>query len=160
MELWELFAREAIRDRIARWNACGDAGQVSQMVQVLAPDVEFQVGDDPPLRGRGVVEAYLGGVRGSKPSERPVSDPVPPGPYAKSGHLPTRHFTGTTVIDLHGPERASVRTYYAVLTSYGLDHWGRYLDEFELVGGEWLITKRAITVEGVDPEGWAATFSR
>jgi hypothetical protein len=44
MELWELAARESIRDRIARWNAGGDAGRFAEMVMVLAPDVEFQAG--------------------------------------------------------------------------------------------------------------------
>ena len=42
MELWELVARESIRDRIARWNNNGDAGRFADMVLVLAPDVEFQ----------------------------------------------------------------------------------------------------------------------
>ena len=41
MELWEVIARESIRDRIARWNSNGDAGRYAEMVQVLAPDVEF-----------------------------------------------------------------------------------------------------------------------
>jgi hypothetical protein len=52
-----------------------------------------------------------------------------------------------------------VRTYYAVLSSFGLDHWGRYLDEFGVVDGEWLITKRNVTTEGVDPDGWAAVLA-
>ena len=43
-----------------------------------------------------------------------------------------------------------------VVSSTGLDHWGRYLDEFGVVDGEWLITRRTITTEGVDPDGWAA----
>ena len=32
-------------------------------------------------------------------------------------------------------------------------------DEFELVDDDWLIAKRTITTEGVDPEGWAGSFS-
>jgi len=43
MELWELVARESIRDRIARWNANGDAGRMAEMVKVLAPEVEFSI---------------------------------------------------------------------------------------------------------------------
>jgi hypothetical protein len=46
-----------------------------------------------------------------------------------------------------------------VLSSFGLDHWGRYLDEFGVVDGEWLITKRTVTTEGVDPDGWAAALA-
>ena len=52
-----------------------------------------------------------------------------------------------------------MRTYYVVLSSFGLDHWGRYLDEFGVVDGEWLITKRTVTTDGVDPEGWAAVLA-
>ena len=49
-----------------------------------------------------------------------------------------------------------MRSYYQVVSSIGLDHWGRYLDEFGVVDGEWLITQRTVTTEGVDPDGWAA----
>jgi hypothetical protein len=54
---------------------------------------------------------------------------------------------------------AAALTYYAVLSSFGLDHWGRYLDEFGVVDGEWLITRRTVTTEGVDPDGWAAVLA-
>jgi hypothetical protein len=46
-----------------------------------------------------------------------------------------------------------------VLSSFGLDHWGRYIDEVGVVDDEWLITKRVITTDGVDPDGWAAVLS-
>ena len=98
MEVWELVARESIRDRIA------------------------------PTAGR----------------------------YVPSGGRPSlRHYTSTIQIDVESETNARVRSYYAVLTSSGLDHWGRYLDEFAVVDGEWLITRRTVTTEGVDPEGWA-----
>ena len=160
MELWELVARESIRDRIARWNANGDAGRVSEMVKVLAPTVEFQAGDGPLIHGRDAVEAYMGGVRASKPAGPETEAPVHMGRYVAEGGRPSlRHFTGTTVIDLLSPTSARVRTYYAVLSSFGLDHWGRYLDEFEVVDDTWLIIKRTVTTEGVDPEGWAGSFA-
>jgi hypothetical protein len=156
VEHWELVARESIRDRIARWNADGDAGRQGEMVQVLAPHVEFQAADSPVMHGRDEVLAYLSGVRSDDQTPR---DPPPPGRYLPPGKRPSiRHFTSTTQIDLESETTATVRTYYAVLTSHGLDHWGRYLDEFGVVDGQWLITKRTITTEGVDPDGWAATF--
>ena len=67
-----------------------------------------------------------------------------------------RHYTSTIQIDLLSEDRARVRSYYVVLASFGLDHWGRYLDEFGVVDGEWLITRRTVTTEGVDPDGWAS----
>ena len=76
---------------------------------------------------------------------------MPPG-----GRPSIRHYTSTIQIDLASDTSARVRSYYVVLSSFGLDHWGRYLDEFGVVDGEWLITKRTVTTEGVDPDGWAA----
>ncbi len=160
MELWELVARESIRDRIARWNSNGDAGRMDQMVLVLAPDVEFQAAESEVLHGRDAVLGFLTGVKGDKAaSAQPVAPPRT-GRYLPPGKRPSlRHFTSTPTIDFESETRAQVRTYYAVLSTFGLDHWGRYLDEFGVVDGEWLITKRTVTTEGVDPDGWAAVLA-
>jgi SnoaL-like domain len=157
MELWELMARESIRDRIARWNSNGDAGRIADMVLVLAPDVEFQAAESDVLHGRDAVLAFLTGVKGDKADADQPAPPAPTGRYLPPGKRPSiRHYTSTTQIDFDSETSAQVRTYYAVLSSFGLDHWGRYLDEFSIVDGEWLITKRTVTTEGVDPDGWAA----
>jgi len=161
MELWELVARESIRDLIARWNYNGDARHMDEMVLVLAPDVEFRAVDDDVLHGRGAVLDFLTGVRDGK--DAGSADPRPPrndGRYLPAGTNPSiRHFTSNPRISFESETRAQVRTYYAVLSSFGLDHWGRYIDEFGVVDGEWLITKRVVTTDGVDPEGWAAALS-
>jgi hypothetical protein len=150
MELWELAARESIRDRIARWNSNGDAGRFTEMVAVLAPDVEFEPTPATVLHGRDAVLEYLGGVGSGAPPDRS-------GRYVPEGGRPTlRHFTSTIQIDLLSETMARVRSYYQVVSSVGLDHWGRYLDDFGVVDGEWLITRRTITTEGVEPDGWAA----
>ena len=44
MEVWELIARESIRDCIARYNANGDSGRIDQMVEVFAPDGIMETG--------------------------------------------------------------------------------------------------------------------
>jgi hypothetical protein len=159
MELSELVARESIRDCIAHWNYHGDARQMDEMVLVLAPDVEFQAVDGDVLHGRAAVLDFLTGVR---PRRDDASDPRPApnaGRYLPAETKPSiRHFTSNPRIALESPTRAHVRTYYAVLSSFGLDHWGRYIDEFGVVDGEWLITKRVVTTDGVDPEGWAAAL--
>jgi hypothetical protein len=74
----------------------------------------------------------------------------------EGGRPSLRHFTSTIQIDLLSEHAARVRSYYQVVSSSGLDHWGRYLDQFGVVDGEWLITQRTITTEGLDPDGWAA----
>ena len=59
------------------------------------------------------------------------------------GRVPfIRHFTATTQIDVLSETQAKARSYYLFLTVHGLDHWGRYLDEFAPVDGKWLITHR------------------
>jgi hypothetical protein len=160
MEVWELVARESIRDRIARWNSNGDAGRMDQMVLVLAPDVEFQAAESEVLHGRDEVLAFLTGVKGDH-ADAPAPSAAPrTGRYLPPGKRPSiRHFTSNPQIDFDSETRAEVRTYYQVLSSFGLDHWGRYLDEFGVVDGEWLITKRTVTTEGVDPDGWAAVLA-
>jgi SnoaL-like domain len=157
MEMWEVIARESIRDRIARWNANGDAGRYADMVQVLAPDVEFEATGSPALRGRDAVLEFLGGVGHRKQTELSGTGGAAAGRYLPPGGRPSiRHYTSTINIDLESETHARVRSYYVVLSASGLDHWGRYLDEFGVVDGEWLITHRTITTEGVDPDGWAA----
>ena len=128
------------------------------MVKVLAPDVEFSIRDGEVMRGRDEVLQSLLGVRDGKASSGEA--PAATGRYLPSGKRPSiRHFTSNPTIDFESDTRARVRTYYAVLSSFGLDHWGRYLDEFGVVDGEWLITRRTVTTEGVDPEGWAAVLA-
>jgi len=105
---------------------------------------------------------FLTGVRDGK--DGPADDDPRPAPnngrYLPAGTRPSiRHFTSNPRITFESETRAQVRTYYAVLSSFGLDHWGRYIDEFGVVDGEWLITKRVITTDGVEPEGWAAVLS-
>ncbi|HLM19312.1 MAG TPA: nuclear transport factor 2 family protein [Acidimicrobiia bacterium] len=162
MELWELVARESIRDRIARWNSNGDAGRMAEMVKVLAPDVQFSIREGEVLHGRDEVLQSLLGVREAKArSGSAAPDAVPvTGRYLPPGKRPSiRHYTSSPTIDFESETHARVRTYYAVLSSFGLDHWGRYLDEFGVVDGEWLITERTVTTEGVDPDGWAAVLA-
>jgi len=56
MEVWELVARESIRDCIARYNANGDSGRIDQMVEVFAPD--------------GIMRRAAGATRDVRPSTR------------------------------------------------------------------------------------------
>jgi hypothetical protein len=51
---------------------------------------------------------------------------------------------------------ARSRSYYLFLTVHGLDHWGRYLDEFAPVDGKWLITHRREITDAAFEGGWGA----
>ena len=143
MELWELVARESIRDLVARYNANGDAGRIDQVLALFAPDASMEVGGEWH-HGREAIRGIFTGA-----ADRFAKLP-------NFTHL--RHSTTTLQIDLADRTHARSRCYFSVLMDHGLDHWGRYLDEFGVVDGEWLITKRTITTEGVAPDGWATTF--
>jgi hypothetical protein len=164
MELWELVARESIRDCIARYNANGDSGRIDEMVSVFAPDGVMETGNGRYV-GRDAIHAFMSSVvvRGRTDPDESTSESVvltPTQEWIARGRVPfIRHYTATTQIDVLSETRAKARSYYLFLTVHGLDHWGRYLDEFGVVDGEWLITKRTVTTEGVDPEGWAAVLA-
>jgi len=136
MDLDELIAREAIRDLVARYNANADSGRFAQVLELFAPDAVMEI---PGARhdGREAIGAMFRSVR-----ER-VEDSATEG--ARS-HL--RHFTATLQIDVDDADHAHSRCYFAVLMPQGLDHWGRYVDDFVRIDGEWKFARRRVDTEG------------
>jgi 3-phenylpropionate/cinnamic acid dioxygenase small subunit len=141
MEPFELAAREAIRDLVARYNANGDSGRFDAMLALFAEDATFEL-ESETLHGRPAIRAFF---------ER-VSERTGPGRSAAF----VRHFTATHQIDVLSEREARGRCYYAVLTERGLDHWGRYLDEYRRVGERWLFQRRKVTMDAAVPGGWGA----
>ena len=151
MELWELFAREGIRDCIARYNANADSARWDGLMVVFAPDAVMQIQDEV-VRGHEAIRSYFGSV-----ADRANEEPKPAATGATSGPRQfIRHFTSTTQIDVVSETEARARSYYMVVTAHGLDHWGRYIDEYGVVDGRWLITKRRVTTDAAFAGGWAA----
>jgi hypothetical protein len=144
MEIWELVARESARDLVARYNACGDADEIDAMVDLFARDAVIDVGEWGCHAGRDAIRAFFEGVR------RPVSEK----PEAQTRFI--RHFTATHRIDVERAGRARGQCYFLVLTRDGLDHWGRYLDEYTVEDGAWRFAHRSVVVEGMTPGGFAA----
>jgi ketosteroid isomerase-like protein len=137
--MWELVARESIRDLIARYNANGDSGRFDDVLALFADDAVMDAGGTAYIGKAGIRSLFDGTAAGFDGGPRGL-----------------RHFTATSQIDLASPERATARSYYQVLLGDGLDHWGRYLDEFSVVDGRWLFTRRRVTVDGTVPGSWAA----
>ena len=142
MELWELVARESIRDLVARYNANGDSGRFEQMLTLFADDgvMELVAASGEVRRYEGVEEIatiFTGTKAGW--------DDAAAGTQA--GHH-IRHFVATHQIDLVDTTHATGRSYYAVIMGHGLDHWGRYLDDYEEREGRWRITRRRATADG------------
>lgn len=136
MDLWELEARECIRDLVARYNANGDAGRFEQMLAVFADDavMEVRAGDGPRRRFEG--RAAIAGL-----FEETVAG-FAAAPGAADGPRYLRHFVATHQIDLLDRAHARGRSYFFVVMPHGPDHWGRYLDEYGMRGGRWVITHR------------------
>lgn len=149
MEVWELAARESIRDLVARYNASGDAGRFDETMALFADDAVVEVVPGRSYTGPEEIRSlFTGAAKTNAPRPQDDGDP-------KRTRRFVRHYTATHQIDLLGPDEARGRSYYAVVTESGLDHWGRYVDRYVLRGGRWLFHHRHITVDASVPGGWA-----
>jgi hypothetical protein len=144
VDLDELIAREQIRDLVARYNATADSGRFDDTIEVFAPDAVMEVGDQV-LEGRAAIREMFEATK----------DSIAGHAGDQPGYV--RHLTATLQIDLTSVTEARGRCYFQVLLPHGLDHWGRYLDSFGLVGGRWVITHRRVITDGWVQGGWAAS---
>ena len=145
MTLDDLIARESIRDLVARYNANGDSGRFDQVMELFARDAMMEV-NGTAYRGldeiRSIFTNTASDLRGF--TDRPQ----------------LRHTTSTLQIDLTGPTTARSRCYHVVLLPHGVDHWGRYLDEYGLIDDRWLFTKRKVVNDGYVPGGFRDTLEQ
>lgn len=140
MELWELVAREQIRDTLARYNWSGDAGRLEGLAQTFCARGVLEIRGMQPLHGRTEIAEFLGGVTGDVvtiPAVKPVVRHI----------LTNVLFTGLTA------QRAEVSSYFTVVTHIGLDHFGRYRDVLIPEDRTWLIAHRKVSTD------WAASDS-
>ena len=139
MELCELAAREAIREKVARYAHLVDRGRIDDLVELFAEDGTLEAGDRPPARGRAAIRAFFmeTGRRLAAASGRPL----------------IRHHVSNLVIEVTGPDNASAEAYFLAITEHGPDHWGRYRDRFTRVGARWLFEYRRARTDGHAP-GW------
>jgi hypothetical protein len=133
MQLADLLAREEIRDLVARYNSFGDSGLFDPMIELFAPDAVLEV-NGRKYEGRDAIRGVFADV-----PKRTSSTGGPP------AYL--RHCTATHQIDLVDETSATGRHYFFVLTRVGLDHWGRYLDEYRVVEGAWRFSRRRVVTD-------------
>lgn len=148
MEIWELIAREGVRDCIARYSTFGDSGRLDEMVAVFADDAIMEMDGDRSVGREAITETFRAAGRDfvafAKKAGTPRDAPI------------VRHFTSTILITVESPTVARASLYFAALMYHGLDHWGRYEDEYTLVDGEWKIGHRREWMDGAVPGGMAA----
>lgn len=139
MELWEVLARESIRDLVVRYNSNGDSGRFEQTLALFADDAVMAI-EDEVYDGKPEILTVFNGSK-----EHLTADTGSQGPTY------VRHHTSTHQIDLVDETHATGRCYFNVITSIGLDHWGRYVDEYVCQSGQWLFSRRQVTVDGQVP---------
>jgi SnoaL-like domain len=146
MEMWELAARERIRDALARYNWSGDAGRLEGLAETFCTDGVLEIRGFEPLRGRSEIVAFLGGVT------RNVSVDVDVRPVVRH-NVTNVLFTDVT------EDQAHVSSYFTVATHIGLDHFGRYRDILVPDGDTWLIKHRKVSTDWAAPNSAMARRS-
>jgi SnoaL-like domain len=138
VEMWELVAREHIRDTLARYNWSGDAGRLDDLADTFCADGVLEIRGFEPLRGPSEIVAFLGGVTGS------VADSTDVKPIV-------RHNVASVLFTEVTPDHAQVSSYFTVVTHVGLDHIGRYRDTVVPDGDTWRIKHRKVSTDWAAP---------
>ena len=138
MNLWELTARERIRDSLARYTWSGDSLRLDELATAFCVDGELELRGAEPIHGRAAIVEFLSGVG------RQSAEPRDATPGAR--RIVRHNVTNVRFLELE-LERAVVASYFTVVTEIGLDHYGRYRDTFEPVGDEWLIRHRFVSTD-------------
>jgi SnoaL-like domain len=142
VELWELTARERVRDTLAGYTWSGDGGKIADLASMFHPDGVLEIRGEPPLPGRAAIVERLSAVSATAPA---------PGVKRIVRHnLANIRFTAVT------PDRIEVSSYFTVFTEIGLDHFGRYRDSFVPVDDRWLIAKRFVSTDWQAPDSTMA----
>jgi len=129
MDVWELTAREEIRELVARYAHFADSGRFEELVALFAEDGVLEIDGREPVRGRRALLEFLNGARES-----------PRGRFI-------RHHVSSVRITVSAPGVAEGSSYFLVLTERGPDHWGRYRDRYALQGDRWVFTTRRVRVD-------------
>jgi hypothetical protein len=138
MESWESLIRESVRHTISSYNFATDKGDLDGMSRCFTVTGSLTIRDDPPLIGRADIVSGL---------TRTLRDQAPRGDQSVALTY-IHHHVSSTHFESVSESEAKTRSYFAVLTSIGLDHWGRYHDRFAPEQGDWLLASRSIHVDG------------
>lgn len=139
MELWEVAARESIRDVIARFNSNADTARYTEVMKLFTDDAVLDY-DGTLYEGKDAIRSMF---------ESYASTIAEAAPQNSSDARYVRHFTSTHQLDIFASDQASARSYFLCILPHRLDHWGMYIDLFALDSdGEWKIRRRRERLEG------------
>jgi hypothetical protein len=145
--MWELVAREQIRDTLARYNWSGDAGRLDALAETFCTAGVLEIRGSESLRGRTEIASFLSGVTGSVAADASLKADVKP---------IVRHNVANVLFGGLSPDQAQVSSYFTVVTHIGLDHFGRYRDTLVPEGGTWLIKHRKVSTDWAAPNSTMA----
>ena len=146
MDLWELAARERIRDTLARYNWSGDALRLDDLAQSFCEDGELELRGREWVHGRAAIIELLGGA---------LAAPNATAQASGMKRIVRHNLTNIRFTEVR-PDEARVACYFTVFTEIGLDHYGRYRDVFVPVGDDWLIRHRFVATDWSAPDSTMA----
>jgi ketosteroid isomerase-like protein len=145
MELWELVAREQIRETVAAYAHSADTGRFDDLAGLFVDDGVLET-EGQQSRGRAAIRAFLAGVGAA---------------LAEAGARPLiRHHVSNLRITVANSDEATGSAYFFVVTARGPDHWGRYRDVYARAGERWLFRHRRVRLDGYAPSSWVAERRR
>lgn len=142
MEIWELIARESIRELVAAYAQLADGGRFEELLDLFAADGVLHGGDAPEARGRDAIRRFLTGTGADLKDVTAIAL--------------IRHHVSNLRIEVLGRDAARGTSYFFVVTDRGPDHWGRYRDAYVRVGDRWLFQHRRARLDGFAPGSWTA----
>jgi hypothetical protein len=129
--MWELEAREDLRELLASYYRLGDSGRIEEQAALFDPDGVVE------LHGRGTFvgrEAIVGAYRSL--NEGHMADPA---------ITYIRHFSSNYTVTFDSPLEASGEGYWLLINNRGLDRWGRCRDWYRRTdGGPWRFARRLV----------------
>ncbi len=154
MELWEISARESIRDLTTRYNSNGDAGRFANVRELFHDDAVMDL-EGVVKTGLDEIITIFTGTQSKLHNVNVKADASTDGnadtgaPKERAALPYVRHFTATHQIDLVDEHNATGRLYFFVVTPIGPDHWGRYTDTYRTnAAGQWKFARRHVKVDG------------
>lgn len=146
MDLWELSAREELRDLVAAYAHAADSGRFDEVVALFADDGVLETPDRIEHRGREGIRAFLGGTGAA---------------LAGATTVPLiRHYVSNLRLAVTGTDDATGAAYFLVVTERGPDHWGRYRDRYVRTAEGWRFAHRRVRLDGYAANSWAAERRR
>jgi hypothetical protein len=147
MEMWELVAREQVRDTVATYNHCGDRLRLDELAACFTPDGVLETKGGWTAHGRAEIISRLGGVQAMTAATVAPGAAGATASDAAGTRAFIRHFVANLRFESVAPDRIATSAYFCVLTAAGPDHWGRYRDILVPAEGRWLFAHRTVRTD-------------